>query len=342
MRPRHGRILTGIILMVAAMVAWPAGAVTLKGLSLTDVMASHGFGPPSEYGRSAVFRSRTSTVVFEAGSRRVVVDGISLYLNRAVEKAGRNWLVTPVDAADTLGAVFYPLRALKSARGMTVLIDAGHGGEDPGAATGNGIREKQLTLDVARRIRARMRESGVSVWMTRDGDATVSLNERCWKMSKLGADVFVSIHFNASRNQATAGVETYIVPAAGYPTTAEEERRALRARPSDCPGNRFDAANMVLATFVHKGLVAHSGAEDRGIRRARFFVIRNATCPAVLVECGFLSNRRESGRIMDEQFRSQLAEGISRGILTYLSRVRELRQPPVFVNSMRIESIEKR
>lgn len=330
MKQKLGRILACLILAGVATVAAPAGAVVLKGLSLNDVMASHGFGSPSEYGRSVVYRSRTSTVVFEAGSRRVVVDGMSIYLNRAVDKVGPVWAVTPVDAADTLGAVFYPMRALKSVRGVTVVIDAGHGGNDPGANASNGVNEKKLTLDVAKRIRERLRDSGVNVFMTRDGDSTVTLDERCWKMQKLGADVFVSIHFNASRNQATAGVETYVIPAAGYPTTAEEERRASRGRPTICPGNRFDAANVVLAGFVHKGLVAHSGAEDRGIRRARFFVIRNATCPAVLVECGFLTNRREAGRIMDEAFRERLAEGISRGILTYLSRIRELRMPPVF------------
>lgn len=324
------RILAGLVLMGVVMVATPAAAVVLKGLSLNEVMASHGFASPSEYGRSVVYRSRTSTVVFEAGSRLVVVDGMMLYLNRAVEKAGRIWVVAPIDAADTLGAVFYPMRALKSVRGVTVVIDPGHGGSDPGAGGVSGIIEKQLTLDVAKRIRAKLRESGVSVWMTRDGDAAVTLDERCWKMSKLGADVFVSIHFNASRNQATAGVETYIVPAAGYPTTAEEDRRGPKARPTNCPGNRFDGANVVLAALIHKGLVAHSGSEDRGIRRARFYVIRNASCPAVLVECGFLSNRREVSRIANEEVRDRLAEGISRGILTYLSRVRELRLPPVF------------
>jgi N-acetylmuramoyl-L-alanine amidase len=327
---KFGRILAGILVVGVALAAAPARAVAVRGLALNDVMASHGFGAPSEYGRSAVYRSRSSTVVFEAGSRRVVVDGMSIYLNRAVEKVGRVWAVTPVDAVDTLGAVFYPMRALKAMRGVTVVIDAGHGGSDPGAKAANGVVEKKLTLDVAKRVRARLRDSGVNVFMTRDGDSAVTLDERCWKMAKLGADVFVSIHFNASRNQSTAGVETYVIPAAGCPTTAEEERRMVRGRTVDCPGNRFDAANVVLAGFIHKGVVAHSGAEDRGIRRARFFVIRNATCPAVLVECGFLSNSREAGRIMDEAFRDRLAEGVSRGVLTYLSRVRELHLPPVF------------
>lgn len=317
-----------VLAVLLGLPALPAGALTMRGLALNDVMASHGFATPSEYGRSAVYRSRTSTVVFEAGSRRVVVDGMPLYLNRAVEKYPAGWMIAPVDAADTLGAVLYPMRALKKAGAVTVVLDAGHGGGDPGARMGNGLQEKQLTLDMVKRIRLKLWECGVTVWMTREGDVSMTLDERCWRMAKLRGDVFVSVHFNASRNPATSGVETYVVPAAGYPATAEEERRPAKTRSSGCPGNRFDGANMVLASFIHKGLVAHSGAEDRGIRRARFYVIRNAECPAVLVECGFLSNRREAERIADANHRDQLAEGIARGILTYLSRVRELRLPP--------------
>ncbi len=316
-----------VLLLFLFFLSVPAGAVSLKGLALNDVMAAHGFGLPSEYGRSAVYRSRTSTVVFTSGSRQVVVDGLALYLNRAVEKYPGGWMISPVDAVDTLGAVLFPMRALKKVGAATVILDAGHGGGDPGARTGAGVQEKQLTLDVVHRIRARLQQCGVRVWLTREGDSAMTLDERCWRMGKLGGDVFVSIHFNASRNTGTSGVETYVVPAAGYPATAEEERRQPR-RGSGCPGNRFDGANMVLASFIHKGLVAHSQAEDRGIRRARFFVIRNAECPAVLVECGFLSNRREADRILKEAYRDQLAEGIARGILTYLSRVRELRLPP--------------
>lgn len=308
--------------------AGPAQALALKGLALNDVMAAHGFGPPSEYGKSAVYRSRLSTVVFTAGSRQVVVDGMAMHLNRAVEKSPAGLVISPVDAVDTLSAVFYPVRALKKVGGGTVVLDAGHGGGDPGARMGSGVQEKQLTMDVVQRIRAKLQQCGVRVWLTREGDSTMTLEERCWRMGKLGGDVFVSIHFNASRNPGTSGVETYILPAAGYPTTAEEERRAGR-RVTSCPGNRFDGANTVLAYYVHRGLLAHSRGEDRGIRRARFYVIRNAECPAVLVECGFLSNRREAERIMDEAYRDQLAEGIARGILTYRSRVRELRLPPL-------------
>lgn len=313
-----------------------ANAVAFRGLSLNDIMAAYGYGlptygsgAPGQYGRHAIYRNRISTVVFESGSRRVVFNGLTVYLNRCVEKAPNDWLIAPVDAADTLGALLFPGRALKSVGSRTVVLDAGHGGSDPGTQGVAGQPEKALTLDVAKRVRAKLRASQVNVWLTRDRDTTMSLEERCWRSGRLGANVFVSIHFNASLNTAISGVETYIVPAAGYPSTADAESQRAPSRVKPCPANRFDGANAVLAHYLQKGLLVHSRAEDRGIKRARFYVIRNAACPAALVECGFLSHRREAGRIASEAYRDQLAEGIARGILTYLSRVRELRLPPV-------------
>ncbi len=307
-------------------------AVPFRGLSLNDIMTAYGFGPPSEYGPSMVFRSRTSTVVFESGSRRVLFNGLTLYLNRSVEKTPGTWLIAPVDAADTLGALCYPGQVLKKVGGGTVVLDAGHGGSDPGTQGVARYPEKVFTLDLAKRVRAKLRECQTTVWLTRNQDAAMSLEERCWRAGKLGADVFVSIHFNASRNSSISGIETFIVPAAGCPTTAEAERQRSSSRVTACPGNRFDGANAVLAHFLQKGLLAHSRAEDRGIRRARFYVIRNANCPAALVECGFLSNSREAGRIADPAYRDQLAEGLTRGILTYMNRVREISLPPVRVS----------
>ena len=300
-----------------------------RGLGLNEVMASYGFGAPSEYGKSAVYRSRTATVIVESDSRRVVVNGISVYLNRSVLKGTGNWVICPVDAVDTIGAMLLPSRALRKASSAVVVLDPGHGGADPGASNGSSREEKNFTLDIGKRVRQRLRQNQVSVFMTRDRDATMTLDERCWRSDRYGADVFVSIHLNASRDRATSGVETYIVPAPGYPTTAEAERRVVTSRVGNCPGNKHDGANAVLAQYLHKGVLAHTGALDRGIRRARFYVIRNANCPAALVECGFISNSREVTKMGDATYRERIAEGITRGILTYLSRVRTQHLPPV-------------
>ena len=310
--------------------ALPARAVVFRGLGLNELMGAYGFGAPAEYGKSAVYRSRTATVVFEAGSRRVVVNGLSVFLNQSVVKGAGNWVISPVDAVDTIGALLLPSRALRKAEAAVVVLDPGHGGADPGASNGSAREEKRFTLDIAKRVRLKLRQSQVNVMMTRDRDNSMTLDERCWRSDRFGGDLFVSIHLNSSRDHATSGVETYIMPAPGYPTTAEAERHlVMSGRGGNCPGNQYDGANAVLAQYLHKGLIAHTGALDRGIRRARFFVIRNAHCPAALVECGFLSNNQEVSRINDAAYRDRIAEGISRGILTYLSRVRTQHLPPV-------------
>lgn len=309
--------------------AGSAQAMIFRGLGLNEVMASYGFGVPAEYGKSAVYRSRTATVIFEAGSRRVVVNGLGVYLNQSVVKGAGNWVISPVDAVDTIGAIMLPSRALRKAQSALVVLDPGHGGSDPGTSGGAGLEEKKFTLDIAKRVRAHLRDNQVDVMMTRDRDATMTLDERCWRTAKYGGDLFVSIHLNASRDRATSGIETYIVPAPGYPTTAEAERQMFSSRRGSCPGNQFDGANAVLAQYIHRGAVVHTSAVDRGIRRARFYVIRNANCPATLVECGFLSNGREVSKLRDADYRDKLAEGITRGILTYLNRVRSQHLPPV-------------
>ncbi len=320
----------GSIPVLLLLMVWPMSteAVVFRGLGLNEVMASYGFGAPSEYGKSAVYRSRTATVIFEAGSRRVVVNGLSVYMNRSVVRAAGNWVIAPVDAVDTVGAILLPSRALRKASGAVVVLDPGHGGTDPGTGVG-ALQEKGFTLDIAKRVRAKLRENQVTAMLTRDRDVAMGLDERCWRADRYGADLFVSIHFNASRNQAISGVETYIIPAPGYPTTVEVEQNVPRAKSKNCPGNRFDGANVVLAQYLHKGLMAHTGSPDRGIRRARFYVIRNANSPAALVECGYLSNRGEAKKILDSNYRDKIAEGIARGILTYLSRVRLHHLPPV-------------
>ena len=311
------------------MLASSAAGASTYGLMLGDVMTAYGFGPPSEYGRNAVFRSRASTLVIESGSRKIVFDGFPIYLNSAIMRAGQDWVIAPIDAVDTLGAMLFPGHALKSAGWTTVVLDAGHGGDDPGAQYGR-LPEKRLTLDIAKRVKVKLLSCRVDCRMLRDRDVTMSLDERCSRAARLGADLLVSIHLNASPNRTMSGVETYVVPAAGYAATAESERPRSGRRYLACPGNRFDGANLLLAQCVQKGVVTQSRAEDRGTRRARYYVLRNASCPATLVECGFLSNPRESARILDEGYQDSVAEGIARGILTYISKARELHLPPVY------------
>ncbi len=289
---------------------------------------AYGFAGGRSQGRVMELRRGRNTLRLEADSRRMVFNDVQVYLNGpVVARDGRFW-VTDTDVDKSLGPLWRPADAVRGLTGRVVVLDPGHGGEDPGACGGSWQeQEKAITLDVARRTREILRQSKVLVFLTRERDQTVSLEERGRRARQVGADVFVSIHLNVSPNRAVTGVETYILPAAGYPATAEPFRATPRPEWKAVRGNRYDAANLLLAYCLQRGMVAAASVEDRGVRRARFYVLRNAACPAALVECGFLSNAGEARRWRDEDYRDRMAGGLARGILTYLWQVREANNP---------------
>lgn len=149
--------------------------------------------------------------------------------------------------------------------------------------------------------------------MTRTTDETMSLDERVEFCKAKRGDLFVSVHFNSGGS--AEGIETYCLPPIGASSTADSKRR--RTDDDRSLGNRTDGQNIWLAHSVQKALLRATGAEDRGVRRARFYVLRNATCPAVLIEGGFLSNRAEEKKILTATYRDQLAKAIAEGILNF-------------------------
>lgn len=293
-----------------------------------------------------VTENRFCRIIWEHSNRRIIFNGVVMHLNAVPQRRGGVWYISDSDAY-LLPALVAPTRFLARHGYTTVVIDPGHGGKYPGATGPNGVTENKLALDVARRIRDRLRNTGLMVYMTRDRDKDFSsdrnqdLLERTRRAAYYRADLFVSIHFNASGDRAANGLETYVAPATGYPATAQLVLHQRRSG-SRVITNRFDAASTMLAHFVQKGIVAFTESADRGVKRAHFMVLQNAPCPAILVECGFLSNRQEGDRILSENFRNSIADGVTAGILTYVSRAREARfsllprpkpvaQPPVAI-----------
>ncbi|MEI9893029.1 MAG: N-acetylmuramoyl-L-alanine amidase [Chthoniobacter sp.] len=174
------------------------------------------------------------------------------------------------------------------ARALTVVVDAGHGGQDRGGAPGQRVPEKPYTLDVAKRLAATLRDAGVRVVMTRDGDYFVGLRQRCDIANAQSNAVFVSVHFNGAPRTAADGVETYY----------------------------YTGQSAGLAAAVHRRLLEATGLEDRHIRRRGFFVIRRTVIPSILVEPGFLSNPQTADRVSNSPaYRQKLADAIARGIL---------------------------
>src|SRR5213596_4026551 len=169
----------------------------------------------------------------------------------------------------------------------TVVVDAGHGGKDNGAYRRFGGAEKIATLDVAQRLDRKLRQSELKTVMTRSSDVFISLDERVAIENSQKNAIFVSIHFNDSRRRGIHGFETY------YHS-----------------GDSFDLANRIQGKLM---TIPHSA--NRGVHTANFRVLRLATCPAVLVECGFLSNRAEGGQARDWEYRELLADRIAEAIV---------------------------
>jgi N-acetylmuramoyl-L-alanine amidase len=169
----------------------------------------------------------------------------------------------------------------------TVVVDAGHGGKDRGAYRGYGGEEKVATLDVAKRLQRKLRESQLKTVMTRSSDVFISLEDRVGIENAQKNSVFVSIHFNDSRRRGVHGFETYY-----HSPDARDLAQRIQGK---------------LMTIPH--------SVNRGVKYASFRVLRLAKYPAVLVECGFLSNRREGGGARDEEYRELLADRIAEAIV---------------------------
>lgn len=220
----------------------------------------------------------------------------------------------------------------------TIVVDAGHGGHDPGAIGRGGLREKAVTLDVARRLRDLLVKDGFQVVMTREGDRFVSLGQRSALANRAGGDLFISIHANASRQRSAGGFEVYYLSVA-----TDDHARALEAAEnaalpgdvkepvdSDTRGIVWDllytehrAESTDLAARICLGLKRELSTANRGVKSARFAVLKGTRMPAILVEIGFISNPQEEARMRKGHHRQAAADGIRQGILSFRESLKE-------------------
>jgi N-acetylmuramoyl-L-alanine amidase len=217
-------------------------------------------------------------------------------------------------------------------RVRTVVLDPGHGGRDPGALGAHGLQEKDVTLRLARALRPRLVARGFRVALTREGDETVSLEERTAFAEGMGGDVFISLHTNAATRRDARGIETYYLD-------ASHERHSLRvaARENGVPPRRLNELQRVVGQFrvsevsvhsarlaktVHEEVIAgvratHGSVEDLGVKRGPFYVLFLSNMPAILLETGFLTHRNDARRLRSDFYIDVLAERISRGLSSY-------------------------
>ncbi|MCX5705328.1 MAG: N-acetylmuramoyl-L-alanine amidase [Candidatus Omnitrophica bacterium] len=309
-------------------------------LSLTNLCNAKGITWDYDIFARVISLSRgTHNVSFMVGDSLILVDGSAQYLSYPVDMY-QGMVVVPYGFKDqVIEGVFreyvLPGRSYPMALSLKkIVIDAGHGGEDPGALGRTGLREKDVNLDIAKKLAAILREDGLEVVLTRSTDRFISLPGRISIANNANADLFVSIHSNASRTRSLNGFEVYYVA----PSVNDSKRAYSSARSVPISIEHFELASSsmdlkaIIWDMIHVSNQAESVSLARkicrvmddnsdsriiGIKGARFAVLKGARMPAVLVETGFVSNREEEKLLRNSIYRQKVAEIIAKGILDF-------------------------
>ena len=267
-------------------------------------------------------------------SREAVVNGVRTWLCfPVIAHTDGRYLVSRIDLAKSIEPQFRPQMIPSLGRFNTVVLDPGHGGVEKGATNSYGM-EKDFALDVARQLKPMLEAKGLRVVMTRDSDIQVPLPERARIANNTRDCIFVSIHFNATNaNPSASGFEIFSLTPRGAPSTADNALAAKFAHMQ--AGSAVDAASLALSMSVYHSMLGYLPEFDRGIKRARFAVLRLTKVPAILVEGGFISERQQSRLIANKEWRGRLAQSISVGIDNYRALVEKKQRPMLLADYRR-------
>lgn len=300
-------------------VQWFAGR---RYVSLNDIARFYGMSMNMERNGRITLTLRNAKIVMTLNKRYGSLNGIAVtYLYAPAILGGRPY-ISELDFSKVIEPVMRNA-TLSKRKVRTIMIDPGHGGKDNGAPGANRVWEKHLTLAMSLRLRDALRAKGFNVIMTRANDRYPSLEDRVNMREKTKADLFISIHCNASVQKAINGIETYALTPAGAPSSGDSRANFTRN-----PGNPFDRHNYRLAYEIQRQLVWKTKANDRGVRHARFYVIKNVSCPAVLIETGYLSNAREGSQLQMWRRQRDTVNAIVDGIMRYVSATAPAEKKP--------------
>ncbi len=296
-------------------------AVTYAGkryVALKDLAAMYALPLTMPGGKALLIRGQYTSLQFTADGREAMLNGSKVWLHMPVIKVRGNWSISDADAQYVVDPLVRPSAYLGARGARTVVLDAGHGGKDPGSMSRSGYKEKDLAFDIVLRVKAHLAAAGVRVILTRDSDRFWELEDRPYLAARGGGDLFVSLHMNSALSRSVQGIETFVTAAENCPPTAESK---VGGRYPAVPNNQFNHSNTVLGNQLQRAVVGITRAEDRGLKHARFVVLRNSAMPAALIECGFLSNAQEAQKLATPSYRETVALGIAQGILNYLALV---------------------
>lgn len=332
--PMVGQVAFQAVLLLLAVVCWsPAKALGQSVEIWHDdrqyidlATAGSRFGMKAYWLQGyKTFRLRSKWTQIDVGKGKKL-----LYLNRSpvylgfptLESSGRLY-IAKADYQHVLQSILTPQLLGDPPELKTIVIDVGHGGKDSGARNdAYGLKEKSLTLDVAKRLRQLLRRAGYEVILTRERDVFIPLERRPEIANRAHADLFISLHFNAATNTGAAGFETFAL-------TPQYQASSKYAKPAPGDhtryrGNDQDPWNTLLGYHMQRGMIQRLGGPDRGLKRARFLVLKHLECPGVLVELGFISNPGSARQIRSSHFRQTLARSLFDGILAYHKRLQRI------------------
>lgn len=315
----------------------------LKGISLKY----------DTFSRTANLLKDNHSIDLMVSDNLILVDKRAVLLDHPID-IYQGVIVVPVKFKEQiLDTLFKPVKAVASRRGGSpfssvikkVVIDPGHGGYDPGAiGRRTGLREKDVNLDIAKRLASRLRADGIEVVMTRSTDKFIPLGTRVNIANNSKADIFISIHSNASRTSSLYGFEVYYVS----PSVSDSSRASYAAKnaylnlDSSCFASQSQNLKTILWDMIYtynraesinlSRYVCRSAADNLnvrvlGVKDARFAVLRGARMPAILVEVGFLSNPKEEQLLKDGYYREKLSQSIRDGLCNYAGKARMTEVP---------------
>ena len=304
-------------------------------LSADNIAKFYGLlGNVDSTGKTVVLNNGRNQLQLTLDSREAIVNGLRNWLSFPVIAQDGKFLVSRIDLAKTIEPQLRPQMIQRNGKVQTIVLDPGHGGFDKGARSGYGT-EKEYALDVARRLRPLLQAKGFKVIMTRENDVFIPLELRAHIANQTRDSIFVSIHFNATSNRDATGFEVFSLTPRGAPSTADNALALSFVHMQ--AGSAVDTQSFELAAAVYHSMLGHIPQFDRGIKRARFAVLRRTQIPAILVEGGFLSETSDSKLVADPAWRGKLAEAISVGIENYRD-VTEKKQRPMLVADYRAKA----
>jgi N-acetylmuramoyl-L-alanine amidase len=276
--------------------------------------------------REIGFAGESHQLVVKTGTREAIIDGVRHWLSYPTGTKGGQAFVSLADINTVLGPAMSPLSVTRIGKVKTVVFDPGHGGHDNGGRSPYGS-EKDYTLDVVNRARRILEAKKVKVVQSRLSDSFITLSERPKMTENYDNPVFVSVHFNSAEWRPSAtGIEVYALPPLGFPISGKAPDPILDRR--TCEGNAIEPASFVLANTMHHTLLGKTGGFDRGVKRARYAVLRYSSAPSILIECAFLTNSQEAKNIHSSKWREMFAQSIADGILAYMGLANDKRLPP--------------